>query len=388
MASQVSSCLDVQSVPESYIFPPETRPGKLTVPLCKTNPVIDLGKAVGQARTDIIQQISEACQRFGFFQVHNILFYSITSTCLINLFCSFENSLKELMVSCKDFCLHQTNSLEDHIVLWKQVINHGVPECLIIDTTKVFNDLFNLPAEDKVNVPEKNGWFYTDSMKFSSNGVHLWRENIKVPCQPLEEECVQLCPEKPNRYREIVVSYVKELRKLSLRILELICEGLGLEGGYFEESSEVQLLTANYYPPCPDPSTTLGLLRHCDPSLITILLEGDVSGLQVFKDGEWIGVKALSNAFVVIVGNQLEIISNQKLKSAEHRAVTNPSEARTSIATLINPSLDFVVEPAKLLVNDLNPPLYRPILYKEFVHSSRAFGPDTEAIKYRISSEL
>ena len=92
------------------------------------------------------------------------------------------------------------------------------------------------------------------------------------------------------------------------RILDLICQGLGLEKGYFDGFSGVELLSANSYPPCPDPSLTLGILRHYDPSLITILYQGDVPGLQIMKDGTWITVGAMSNAFVVNIGNQLEVM--------------------------------------------------------------------------------
>ncbi|KAK3026177.1 hypothetical protein RJ639_040564 [Escallonia herrerae] len=317
-------------VPESYIFPQEERPGELLIPICHNIPVIDLGKAASTEHPNTIEQILKAGQQFGFFQV----------------------------------------------------VNHGISEDITNDTVRVLKDFFGMPAEEKVSstTANRSGWVYTSSTGYAKDGVHLWRENIKHPCHPLEE-CMQLWPENPSKYREAVAAYLLEMGRLSLRILKLICEGLGLEPGYFEESSEVQLLSANMYPPCPDPSLTLGLLRHCDPSLITILFQGNVSGLQVFKDGHWIGVGALSNAFLVNIGNQLEIISNGKLRSAEHRVVTNSSEARTTIATFINPSPDCIVEPATTLLNDDNPPHYKPFLYKDFVHYSKAFGPDTEAIQ-------
>ncbi|KAK2989501.1 hypothetical protein RJ640_019600 [Escallonia rubra] len=317
-------------VPESYIFPQEDRPGELLIPICHNIPVIDMGKTASTEHPDTIKQILKAGQQFGFFQV----------------------------------------------------VNHGISEDITNDTVRVLKDFFGMPAEEKVSstTANRSGWVYTSSTGYAKDGVHLWRENIKHPCHPLEE-CMQLWPEKPSKYREVVAAYLLEMGRLSLRILKLICEGLGLEPGYFEESSEVQLLSANMYPPCPDPSLTLGLLRHCDPSLITILFQGNVSGLQVFKDGHWIGVGALSNAFLVNVGNQLEIISNGKLRSVEHRVVTNSSEARTTIATFINPSPDCIVEPATTLLDDHNPPHYKPFLYKDFVHYSKAFGPDTEAIQ-------
>lgn len=70
MEKLVSSWCDGKTLPESYIFPPETRPGILTVPSCKTIPVIDLNRADVQNRTDIVQQILKASQEFGFFQVN------------------------------------------------------------------------------------------------------------------------------------------------------------------------------------------------------------------------------------------------------------------------------------------------------------------------------
>lgn len=113
---------------------------------------------------------------------------------------------------------------------------------------------------------------------------------------------------------EIVGAYAIEAKKLGSVILELISEGLGLETGYFrDELTESSLLSINYYPPCPDPSLTLGIPKHADPNLITILLQGDVSGLQVFRDGKWIGVEPLPNAFVVNIGYALQVDSLTKL---------------------------------------------------------------------------
>ncbi|KAE8685361.1 putative ring finger protein [Hibiscus syriacus] len=136
-------------------------------------------------------------------------------------------------------------------------------------------------------------------------------------------------------------------------ILEFVAEGLGIQLGYFgDKLSEYTVLAINHYPPCPDPSLTLGISKHCDPKLLTILHQGDVNGLQVFNNGEWIGVEPLHNAIVVNIGNQLQIISNNKLKSAKHRVVTNSNVARTTPAFFMAPSLDSIIEPAKSLTSD------------------------------------
>lgn len=101
---------------------------------------------------------------------------------------------------------------------------------------------------------------------------------------------------------------MEELRKLGDQILELLCQGLGLGTSYFSGGlAENPVLMVNHYPPCPDPSLTLGVLKHRDPSLITILLQEEINGLQVFKDGEWIAVEPLPHAFVVNVGLVLQV---------------------------------------------------------------------------------
>ncbi|KAG5587365.1 hypothetical protein H5410_047799 [Solanum commersonii] len=317
---------NIECVPHCFKFPQEERPGDAPIPICNKIPVIDLGKS---QKNETIKQLLQAGQEFGFFQV----------------------------------------------------INHGIPENVATQTLSTFEEFFNnMTDEEKVNVASRKGWIFTGSQEEVKNGVHLWRDNIKHRCHPLEK-CMQSWPDKPATYREVVGRYVAEIRMLSLTILELICQGLGIESGYFNEQSEVQLLSANNYPACPDPSLTLGILKHLDPSLITIIYQGNVSGLQVLVDGKWMCVETVPNAFVVNIGNQLEIISNGKLRSVEHRAVTNSKEARTSIAIFVNPTPNSTVEPAKVLLNDSNPPLYKSILYKDFINASKGFGVHTDVIQ-------
>ncbi|XVE72954.1 hypothetical protein DITRI_Ditri11bG0079000 [Diplodiscus trichospermus] len=339
MEKLVSSWYCDKTLPQSYIFPPETRPGKHIIPRCNTIPVVDLSKALEHDRTNIVQQILMASQEFGFFQV----------------------------------------------------INHGVSENLFNDTMNVFKEFFEMPAVDKAHIysedPKKPCRLYTSRPDNDTERVHLWRDCLKHPCHPLEE-CIKIWPEKPTRYRDTVAAYSIEAKKLGLRILELVAEGLGLESGYFgDKLSESPILSVNHYPPCPDPSLTLGVSKHSDPNLITILHQGDVRGLQVLKDGEWIGVEPLRNAFVVNIGHQLQIISNNKLKSAEHRAVTNSTIARTTAALFISPSDDCIIEPVKSLNDADDSQLYRAFQYKEFLRHYISVMGDTESCleRYKLA---
>jgi len=75
--------------------------------------------------------------------------------------------------------------------------------------------------------------------------------------------------------------------------MNLISEGLGLKCGYFDDYlTGSMILSVNHYPRCPEPSLTLGMSKHSDPNLITILMQDDASGLQVLKDGDWIALEA------------------------------------------------------------------------------------------------
>ena len=69
-----------------------------------------------------------------------------------------------------------------------------------------------------------------------------------------------------------------------------------------------QSMRMNYDPPCPQPELVIGLNPHSDAIGLTILLQvNEMEGLQVKKDGMWIPVKPLHNAFVVNIRDILEV---------------------------------------------------------------------------------
>ncbi|PSR86012.1 Protein DOWNY MILDEW RESISTANCE like [Actinidia chinensis var. chinensis] len=308
------------AVPESYILPPERRPS--VVPQCKTIPVIDL-QGLDQDPEDLIQQIIKASQEYGFFQL----------------------------------------------------TNHGVSEELMQDVLVVGKEFFDLPVKEKERFysedPNQNCRLKS-SINYDKEKVHFWRDSFRHPCHPLEDY-IHEWPQNPTQYREVFGSYSIEVRKLGLLLLDLICEGLGLEYGYFGgELSQGLLMSINHYPLCPDPSLVLGLPKHGDPYLLTLLNQGHVAGLQFLKDEQWLAVEPLPNAFVVNINHMLQVISNGKLKSADHRVVPSSDIARTTVVTFISPCKDNLIEPAKsLLVNKSSLPLYKSFRFIDFLGAYR-----------------
>jgi len=80
-----------------------------------------------------------------------------------------------------------------------------------------------------------------------------------------------------------------------------------------------QSMRINYYPPCPQPELVTGLNSHSDGGGLTILLQGnEVEGLQLKKDGFWIPVKPLPDAFIINLGDMLEVIIQLTKKIKSH----------------------------------------------------------------------
>lgn len=91
---------------------------------------------------------------------------------------------------------------------------------------------------------------------------------------------------------------------------EAISESLGLHKDCLKNvlGEQGQHMAINYYPACPEPDLTYGLPAHTDPNALTILLQDlQVSGLNVLKDGKWLAVKPQPDAFVINIGDQLQV---------------------------------------------------------------------------------
>lgn len=110
--------------------------------------------------------------------------------------------------------------------------------------------------------------------------------------------------------RDITQAYARELLIVSKKLMGALSEGLGLGEAALQEAfgSEVgTCMRVNYYPKCPQPELALGLSAHSDPGGLTILLSDHVKGLQVCKDGAWVTVDPLPHAFVINIGDQIQV---------------------------------------------------------------------------------
>jgi len=148
------------------------------------------------------------------------------------------------------------------------------------------------------------------------------------------------------------------------KLLGLLSEGLGLDPNYIQNlinKEPLLRLRINYYPPCPQPDMVNGLKSHSDVGMLTVLFDDGVDGLQVLKDEDWFTVSPVPGALIINIGDMLQILSNGKYKSAEHRAVANKNQHRMSIVMFLSPEDDVLIGAAPELIDEAHPSLYKAI---------------------------
>ncbi|XP_020206507.1 1-aminocyclopropane-1-carboxylate oxidase homolog 1 [Cajanus cajan] len=251
-----------------------------------------------------------------------------------------------------------------------QVVNHGVPEKVLEDMVAVARGFHELALELKVEYYSRD---ITKKVKYRSNfdlyesKYCNWRDTLKcvMAPQPLDPQ------ELPPICRDVIPEFSKQVETLGSLLFELLSEAIGLKPYHLKDldCAKGHLLLCNYYPSCPEPQLTLGTTKHSDPDFLTILLQDHIGGLQILYQNQWLDVPPIPGALVVNIRDVLQLISNDKFKSVEHRVLANHKGPRVSVAcffTLDHFPSTRTYGPIKELLSEDNPPLYREILLQDF----------------------
>ncbi|GLJ11881.1 hypothetical protein SUGI_0179160 [Cryptomeria japonica] len=321
----------LQFIPKEYVQPPGLRPNLVNYKSSFAQvPVINLFNFQSNNLDKIRQDVGKACREWGVFQV----------------------------------------------------INHEVPTRLLDDMRDIGLKFFETPVEHKLKYACKSGSptseGYGSKMLVKEDQVLDWRDYFNHHTQPISRRNPSCWPDDPPFYRETVQEYSEQIKLLAQRLLAVISESIGLKSTYIQDviSEPYQNITISYYPACPQPELALGLQAHSDMGAITLLIQDEVGGLQVLKEGEWITVQPLRDAIVVNLGDQTQILTNGTYKSAEHRAIVNAHKARLSVATFYDPSRQTRIRPAPELVSKDSLPRYREVLYGDYVNAWYTKGPE------------
>ncbi|MET3804134.1 isopenicillin N synthase-like dioxygenase [Nakamurella sp. UYEF19] len=264
-----------------------------------------------------------------------------------------------------------------HDVGFFYLVGHGVPQTLVDTMISTAHSFFALPVDDKMAIENlKSPHFrgYTRIGGERTQGRTDWREQIDIgPERPAVEPGPEVPEwerlEGPNQWpaampelRGVVTRWDAEMMGVGLRLLRAWARALGQPADVFDEAFADRpstLLKIVRYPgrsgrnPMNDNGSAApadeadrqGVGSHKDGGVLTLLLlEPGTAGLQVQHDGGWIDAPPMPGAFVVNIGELLEVATNGYLKATVHRVLSPPDGSeRISIPFFYNPALSSTI---------------------------------------------
>lgn len=262
-----------------------------------------------------------------------------------------------------------------HEVGFFYLTGHGVPEHLTDRLLTEARRLFALPDADKDAVAMRNSPHFRGYTRLGgelTGGVVDWREQIDIGAQrpPIggSGKPDYLWLQGPNQWPPalpelpaVIAEWDASLAEVGRTLLRHWATSLGSPADVFEEAfadTPATLIKIVRYPAQAD--TPQGVGAHRDAGVLTLLLaEPDSTGLQVRgaseatgnETGEWIDVDPVPGAFIVNIGEMLEVASGGYLRATEHR-VRLSSRERISVPYFFNPRLDAAM-PVLELPDDL-----------------------------------
>ncbi|PUZ61962.1 hypothetical protein GQ55_4G320300 [Panicum hallii var. hallii] len=282
------------------------------------------------------------------------------------------------------------------------VTGHGMPESLLEGVRHAGMEFFHLPPEEKLRHANR-----TEDGEFQPEGYGIdrvdtdeqvldWCDRLYLTVQPEEERRAQFWPARPPSLARLLHEYALGSERVARRVLGAMARALGLGEGFFlgrVGDKVASYARFTFYPPCPRPDLVHGLKPHTDNSVVTVLLlDPDVGGLQVLKDGRWVDVPVLGRGeLLVVVGDEMEIMSNAAFRAPTHRVVARAGRERMTLALFYQPEPHRDLVPAEELVGEGRPARYKKLGAKTFADGfwdAFALGERTiDFLKVKVEQE-
>ncbi len=306
----------------------DKHPVSSTTDIGASVPVIDVGGLFDTTAESPIEEIARACREWGFFQI----------------------------------------------------VNHNIVAELIDEVGHNTRKFFQQSVENKESIlrSRDNPWGYynnelTKNQRDKKEVFDFTREGV----DPIYGQRNRW-PQGRDEFRTTMMAYLDTCTELSLKLLEAFCLGLDLPADFMRrdfDGNHTGFVRLNYYPikdPMADSgdehqaSADLGIHHHTDAGGLTVLLQDQVSGLQVYREGFWYDIPTVEGAMVINTGDMMQVWSNDIYKAAIHRVLAMDTRERYSIPFFFNPAANCKVSPLPSVIDEQNPSRYQPIEWGSF----------------------
>lgn len=265
------------------------------------------------------------------------------------------------------------------------VKNHGISEELIAELYNVVQQFFSLPLEKKkqyeiAELAGQRGYtsFGTEHAKGSEapdlKEFFQYGQLIKNSFTQETYPHNVLVNEITN-FNNIFDNAYQAFERSGTAMLQAIALYLGLDEHYFDDyvTEGNSILRSIHYPPITEtPKSAIRAEQHEDINLITLLVGASADGLEILtKQNKWVAVTSLPEQIVVNVGDMLQRLTNNKLRSTTHRVVNPKQEfwhtSRFSIPFFLHPKGSMSLKCLESCVDVNHPLAYEDITAGEYL---------------------
>ncbi|HWN45843.1 MAG TPA: 2OG-Fe(II) oxygenase family protein, partial [Steroidobacteraceae bacterium] len=202
-----------------------------------------------------------------------------------------------------------------------------------------------------------------------------------------------IAPQWPSglpAFKPVIQAYYEACDALAIRLLRIMARNLGMPPDFLDvhfRPQHTSFVRLNHYPRCAmNLAGHLGVNPHTDAGAITLLLQDEQPGLQIFYRDVWWPVEPHPDLLVVNLGDIAQVLSNDRYIAPLHRAIVDSSQERFSVPFFFNPEYSAEYAPLPSTVNARRPPRYHPIKWREF-RARRAAGDYANGREYAEISQ-
>ncbi|BDB68831.1 isopenicillin N synthase family dioxygenase [Comamonas thiooxydans] len=259
--------------------------------------------------------------------------------------------------------LHSHDPVDQHLVAEQlrqaceqrgffYITGHGIDPALISSLFAASQRFFDLPMTEKLAVDKKlsrcnRGYEPLRAQTLESGAPPDLKESFYAGAEVAANDARVLAgrfntgpnqwPETLPDFRAVMQNYYQAAYGLGATIVRGLALSLGVPVSHFdgylkEAASTLRLLHYPPQPANPEPGEK-GCGEHTDFGGVTLLLQDEAGGLQVWdKDlGSWIDAPPMPGAFVVNIGDLFARWTNDRYVSTLHRVINVSGRERYSV---------------------------------------------------------